>query len=68
MRKLQRRFNRGVKRIFVETIGGGASGAAVDDGSNGDGDAVFGDVLVNGVIGEARECVDSFSNRRYLDQ
>jgi len=60
VRKLQRRFNRGEKRIFVETIAGNASGAAVDDGSNGDGDAVFCNVLVNSIVGEARECVDGF--------
>jgi hypothetical protein len=60
MGELQRGLYRCAKRIFVKAIGGGTGGAAVYDGSNGDGDAVFGDVLVNGVVGEAREGVDSF--------
>src|ERR1700736_6700844 len=33
--------------IFFEAIGGHAGGAAVDNGANRDGDAVFGHVLVN---------------------
>jgi hypothetical protein len=60
VRERKRRFDRGAQRVFVDAIGGGAGGAAVDDGANGHGEAAFGDVLVDGVVGEARERVVDF--------
>ena len=50
------------KRIFVNAVGGDAGGAAVDDGANGDNQAVLGDMLMDGVVGEARERVESTSS------
>ena len=39
--------------FFVGFVGGGAGGAAVHDGADGDAEGVFGYVLVDGVVGEA---------------
>ena len=39
--------------FFVGLVGGGAGGAAVHNGADGDAQGVFGYVLVDGVIGEA---------------
>src|SRR6266478_4423871 len=58
----ERSFDRGAKRVFVNAIGGGARGAAVGDGSNGDSQTVLGDVLVNGVVGETGQGVRDFVN------
>ncbi len=51
----QRGFDGGAEGVFVDAIGGGACGAMVDDGSNGNVEAALGDVLVDGVVGEAGE-------------
>ena len=45
------------QRIVVGFVGGGASGAAVEDGAHGDAECLLGDILVDGVVGEARERV-----------
>ena len=45
------------KRFFVGLVRGGASGASVHHGANGDVKGLLGDVLVNDVIGEAGERV-----------
>jgi len=58
----ERSFDRSAKRVFVNAIGGGARGAAVGDGSNGDSQTVLGDVLVNGVVGETGQGVRDFVN------
>ncbi len=48
-------FDRGPKRIFVDAIRGSPRGAAIDYRSNGNIQAALGDVLVNGIVGKARE-------------
>ena len=60
VREGKRSFDGGAKRIFVDAIGGGAGGAAIDNGANGNGEAMLGDVLVDGVVGEARQSVGNF--------
>ncbi len=45
------------KRFVVRLVGGGARGAAIDHGADGDAERMFGDILVNRVVGEARERV-----------
>src|SRR5712692_295903 len=50
------------KGIFVGAIGRGARRAAVYDGANRDGKALLGDVLMNAVVGEARQTVRDFVN------
>ena len=45
----------GADGVVVETIGGGARGALSDDRPDGEVVPLFGDVLVDGAIGEARE-------------
>ena len=46
--------------MLIQAIGGNARGAAIDDGANGNGEAVFGHILMNGVVGEAGQRVDHF--------
>ena len=53
-------FDGGAEGVFVDAIGGGTCGAVVDDGSNGNIEAALGDVLVDGVVGEAGERVGGF--------
>jgi len=48
------------KGILVGAIGRGTCGAAVCDGANRDGEALLGDVLMNAVVGEARQTVRHF--------
>jgi len=60
VRELQRGFDGGPERIFIEAIGGGASRATIDYGAYGNSDAMLSNVLVNGVVGEAGERVDNF--------
>ena len=55
-------FDRHPERIFVDAVGGDTGSAAVDDGADGNDEALFGNMLVNGVIGEAGEGVDGFVN------
>ena len=57
VREGERRHNRGAERIFVDSIRSGTRGATVDNGSNRNVQPAFGDVLVDGVVGEARERV-----------
>ena len=45
------------QRFVVGLVGGGAGGAAVEHGAHGDGEHLLGDILVNGVVGEARQRV-----------
>ena len=45
------------QRFVIGLVGGGARRAAVEDGAHGNGERLLGDVLVNGVVGEARERV-----------
>ncbi len=58
----ERSFDGGAEGIFVDAIGGGTGGAAVGDSSNGNCETVLGDVLVDGVVGEAGESVGDFVN------
>ena len=37
VREGKRSFDRGAERVFLDSIGGGASGAAIGDSANGDG-------------------------------
>ena len=60
MRQLKRGFNCCPKRIFIEAICSCASGAAIYDSSNRNGNAMFCDVLMYGVIGETRQSIDGF--------
>ena len=60
MRQLKRGFNRCPERIFIEPICGRASGAAIHDSSNRNGNSMFCDILVDGVVSEARERIDGF--------
>ena len=53
-------FEGGGERVLIQAIGGDARGTAVDDGANGNREAVFGDILMNGVIGKACQRVDHF--------
>ena len=48
--------------IFVGAIGRGKRSAAVYDGANRDGEALLGDILMNAVVGEARQAVRDFVN------
>src|SRR5216683_4093234 len=50
------------KGIFIGAIGRRTRGAAVYDGANRDGEAMLGDVLMNAVVGEARQTVRDFVN------
>ncbi len=45
------------QRVIVGFVGGGAGGAAVKDGAHGNAERLLGDILVDGVVGEARESV-----------
>src|SRR5260370_28518165 len=54
-REAKRRFDSSAKRIFVDAIGGSAGSAVVDDRSNGNREALLSHVLMNSVVGEARE-------------
>ena len=56
-RQRLRGFDHAPQRIVVGLVGGGARRAAVEDGAHGNGEHLLGDVLVNGVVGEARERV-----------
>jgi hypothetical protein len=56
----QRGFDGSTERIFVDAICGGAGGAVVDNGADGNVEAALGYVLVNGIVGEAREGVGCF--------
>ena len=60
VRERERSFGRGAERVFINAIRGGARSAAVDDGADGNRQPVFGDVLVNGVVGETRQSVGNF--------
>ena len=59
-RKRERGFDRGADRVFINAIGRGASGSAVNDRANRNRQAMLGDVLVNSVVGETRQCVRNF--------
>ncbi len=56
-RQADRSGEHAAKRFFVGLIGGGARGAAIYYGADGNAQGVLGDVLVDGVIGEARQRV-----------
>jgi len=56
----ERSFDGGAERVFIDTIGGGAGGAAIGNRTDGDGQAMLGDVLVNGVVGETGQGVGNF--------
>jgi len=57
VREGKRRLNRGAKGVFVDAIRSGARGAAIDYSTDRNIQAALGDVLVDGVVGEARERV-----------
>jgi hypothetical protein len=48
------------KRVFIDAIGGYPSGAPIQGGTDRNDHSVFGDVLMNGVVGEASEGFDRF--------
>src|ERR1700722_2741893 len=50
------------QRIVIGFVGGGASGAAVEHDASRNTQRVFGNVLVNGVVGKARESVNTQVN------
>ena len=56
-RQIRRGSNRAPQRFFVRLVRGGARGAAVDDRAHGNAQLLLGDVLMDGVVGEARERV-----------
>ncbi len=58
--KRERRFDRGAERVFIDAIGRGARGSAVNDRADGNRQPMLGDVLVNGVVGETRQRVRNF--------
>ena len=58
--KGERGFDGGAKRIFVNAVRGHAGGAAVHHGANGHIQAPLGNVLVDGVVGKARERFGGF--------
>src|SRR6266566_1119608 len=60
VREGERSFDGGAERVFVDSIRGGARGAAVGDRANRNRQAVLGDVLVNGIVGETRQRVGNF--------
>jgi len=62
MGKGERGFDCGAEGVFVNAIGGGAGGTAFSDGANGNCESVFGDVLVNGVVGETGQSAGDFVN------
>src|SRR6267154_25774 len=62
VREGERGFDSGTKGVFVNAIGGSARGAAIGDGANGNRQAMLGDVLVNGVVGETGQGVRNFVN------
>jgi hypothetical protein len=57
VREGKRRINGGAKGVFVDAIRCGARGAAIDYCTDRNIQAALGDVLVDGVVGEARERV-----------
>ena len=59
-RKRERGFDRGAEGVFINTIRGRARGSAINDGANRNRQPVLGDVLVNGVVGETRQCIRNF--------
>ena len=61
----ERSFDGGAEGIFVNAIGGGARGAAIGDGANGNRQTVLGDVLMNGVVGETGQGVRDFVNLNF---
>jgi hypothetical protein len=56
-RQSRRSRQSAAQRIVVGFVGGGASGAAVEDCADGDAQSFLRDILVDGVVGEAREGV-----------
>ena len=56
-REQRGRGDHAAERVVVGLVGGGAGGAAVEDGAHGDAEMLLGDVLVDGVVGEAGERV-----------
>ena len=57
MRQGKRSFDGGAERIFVKTIGGGPGRPAIDDCSNGNSQAMLGDILMDAVVRETRQRV-----------
>ena len=57
MRQLRRGSHHAAQGFIVSLVGGGARGAPIDYGANGDRQRLLGDVLVNGVVGKARQRV-----------
>src|SRR5712672_441968 len=62
VREGERSFDGGAERVFVNAIGGGASGAAIGDGADGNGESVLSNILVNAVVGETCERAGDFVN------
>ena len=60
VREGQGSIDRGAERIFVDAIRGGTRGAAVDDGANRNIQAALGNVLMDSVVGEARQGFGGF--------
>src|SRR5208337_4155285 len=57
-RKRQAILHRRSQGIFFQTICRYARGAAIEDSTNRNGHAMFGNVLVNDVVGKTRERID----------
>src|SRR5258708_5159301 len=62
VREGARSFDRSAKGVFVNAISGGARVAAIGDGANRNRQAMLGDVLLNGVVGEAGQSGRHFVN------
>src|SRR5260370_33288702 len=62
VREGERSFDRSAERVFVNAIGGGARGAAIGDGANGNRQAMGGDGLGNGGVGERHQDRRNVSN------
>ena len=60
VREGNRCVDRAPQRVLVDSIGRSSGGAAIDRGADRNGQTVLGNVLVNRIVGEARERVVDF--------
>ena len=64
-RQLRGGGDQAAKGFVVRLVGGGARGASIDYGANGDSQRLFGHILVNGVVGEAGERIGAKVDRHF---
>ena len=56
----ERSFDRGAQRVLIDAVGGGARGAAVNNGTNRNRQPMLSDVLMNAIVGETRQGIGNF--------